>query len=138
MKTGENQVAVHGNYRVAGVKFLTSYETSKIYSFALFDEDIGVDDCVLVDTQIGYQAARVTEIMDKSETKTQPTKEVICRLDFSAFEKRKKNEARRKELKKKMDQEIKKVQEEILYETLSEKSPELAALLDEYRKLNEI
>ena len=137
MKTGENKMAVQGNYKVAGVKFLTGFDTSKTYDLALFDEDIEVEDCVLVDTQNGYQTARVVDIMDKNDTKA-PTREIICKLDFSAFEKRKETEARRKELKKRMDQEIKKVQEEILYETLAGKSPELAVLLAEYQKLNTI
>lgn len=136
-KTGENQMAVQGNYKVAGVQFLNGYDTSKIYDFALFDENIEVNDCVLTDTQNGYQAAKVVNITDKNDAKS-PTREIVCKLDFSAFNKRKETETRRKELKKRMDQEIKKVQEEILYETLAEKSPELAALLAEYQKLNTI
>lgn len=133
---GGNKNMLVGNYNVAMVKFVKGTNTVKGYAFALFDNNIGVDDLVLCDTSNGYGVARVTEIIPQSEYKgASVTKEIICKVDFTDFEVRKENREKAKKLKVEMDKKIKDLQELTLYEMMAAKCPELKEMLDEYKQL---
>lgn len=93
---------VTGKYKIALVNFLKGTNTTKDYAFALFDDSTNIDDCVLCDTNYGYQVAKVVN----------------------------------KELKAKMDALVADDKEMMIYRVLAEKNPEMAAMLDEYAKLN--
>ena len=132
---GNNNMLV-GNYNVAKVKFVQGTNTVQGSSFALFDNNIGVDDLVLCDTSSGYNVARVTEIIPQSEYEgVSVTKEIICKVDFTDFEARKENREKAKKLKVEMDKKIKDLQELTLYEMMAAKCPELKEMLDEYKQL---
>ena len=136
---GGNTMAVNGDYMVATVKFAQGTNTIKEYSFALFDADVFPSDFVLCDTANGYSVARVTGIVHKNEWEGVPvTKEIICKLDFSAFEKRKELRKQKEALKKQMDKIVADNQELILYQAIAEKNPEMAAMLAEYKSLANI
>lgn len=64
------------------------------------------------------------------------TEEVICKLDFSAYSERCKVRERAKELKDKMDQKIKELDEFSKYEMYAKNDPELYNMLSELRSLN--
>ena len=66
------------------------------------------------------------------------TREVICRVDFKAFEGRIEARKQRELLKKKMDKLVRDNQELILYQAIADKNPEMAALLDQYKALGEM
>lgn len=130
-------MAVSGKYRVAKVKMLQGVNTDKMYSFALFDNDVQEGDDVLVDTQYGFQAAKVIEIQSQDEyTGCAITREVICKLNFKDFENRKIMRKKREDLKKKMDKMVRENQEAILYQAVAEKNPEMARLFAEFQSLN--
>ena len=132
---GDNEM-ITGNYRVAMVKFVQGTNTTKEYAFALFDEYISVDDCVLCDTSYGYSVGKVVEIINKDEYEgADVTKEIICFVNFADFEQRKKNREEAKKLKSEMDKKMKEMQELALYEMMAEKSPELKEMLDNYKAL---
>ena len=136
---GGNTMAVNGDYMVATVKFAQGTNTIKEYSFALFDADVFPSDFVLCDTANRYSVARVTGIVHKNEWEGVPvTKEIICKLDFSAFEKRKELRKQKEALKKQMDKIVADNQELILYQAIAEKNPEMAAMLAEYKSLANI
>lgn len=130
---------VKGDYQVALVKFVQGTNTDKKYAFALFDYEAWVDDMVLVDTSNGYSVAVVTEIHDKASYEalgcSLPTREVICKLNFGAFDERKAKRAKANQLKKDMDKMVKSLQEMAVFELLAEKSPELKAMLEEYKSV---
>ena len=127
---------ITGNYRVAMVKFIQGTNTDKKYAFALFNDELEVDDCVLCDTRNGYSVGKIVEIISKDEYNgVEITKEIICYVDFSDFEQRKKNREEAKKLKSEMDKKMKEMQELALYEMMAEKSPELKAMLDNYKAL---
>lgn len=137
-KDGTNKM-MSGNYNVATVRFSQGTNTTKEYSFALFDTNVFPSDFVLCDTANGYSVARVTGIIPKSEWNGVPvTKEIICKLDFSAFEKRKELRKQKEALKKQMDRMVADNQELILYQAIAEKNPEMAAMLAEYKNLANI
>lgn len=132
-----NDMSVTGNYEVALVKFVQGVNTTKNYAFALFDDTVAVNDTVLVDTTNGYGVAVVNEIHGKVDYEelgcSLPTREVICKIDFTAFDERKNKRAKAIKLKKDMDNMVKSLQEIAVFELLAEKSPELKAMLDEYK-----
>ena len=130
-------MSVKGNYEVALVKFVQGMNTTKKYAFALFDNSVNIDDTVLVDTANGYGVAVVCEIHSKADYEelgcSLPNKEVICKIDFTAFDERKAKRVKAAKLKNDMDKLVKSLQEIAVFELLAEKSPELRAMLDEYK-----
>lgn len=128
---------VTGNYRIAIVNFLKGSNTTKGYSFALFDSSIMVDDIVLCDTSVGYQVAKVIDIVEQFDYNgADVTKEIICKVDFSNFQKRIEERKRKVELKAKMDAMVKDDKELMLYQMLAEKNPVMKEMLDEYTNIN--
>jgi hypothetical protein len=57
--------------------------------------------------------------------------------DTAAYDKRVENRKRAETLKKEMDKEVKKMQEQSNYDTFAERNPFLAELLVEYKNLTE-
>ena len=137
----DNDMVVKGNYDVAVVNFIQGVNTEKGYVFALFDADIAVGDTVLVDTCNGYCLAVVQDIFCKKDADSLgyqlPTKEVICKVDFTAFNDRKEKRAKAAQLKRDMEKKVKELQEIAVFELLAEKNPELAEMLSEYKNLAE-
>jgi len=133
-------MAVKGNYNVAMVKFVRGTNLIKEYAFALFDDtSVCIDDLVLCDTENGYGVAKVVSIVPQSEyTGVAVTKEIICRVDFTAFEERKEKRRQKEALKKQMDKMIHDNQELILYQALAEKSSEMAEMLAAYKSLGDV
>lgn len=131
---GDNEM-ITGNYRVAMVKFVQGTNTTKEYAFASFEDYIKVDDYVLCDTAYGYSVGKVVDIVNKDEYEGDVTKEIICFVDFTDFEQRKKNREEAKKLKSEMDKKMKEMQELALYEMMAEKSPELKEMLEQYKGL---
>ncbi len=125
-----------GTYNVAMVKMLQGVNTTKEYAFALYDEKVNVDNLVLCDTQYGYAVARVVNIMPLDEYEgVNITKEVICKVDFTDFEKRKEHRKKAQKLKSEMDKKVKELQDIALIELMAEKNPELKTMLEEYKNL---
>lgn len=136
---GNDDMSVSGNYEVVLVKFVQGTNTTKNYAFALFDNTVVPEDTVLVDTANGYGVAVVKEIHDKNDYESLgcslPTREVICKIDFTAFDERKEKRAKAIKLKNDMDKMVKSLQELAVFELLAEKSPELKEMLTEYKTL---
>lgn len=61
--------------------------------------------------------------------------EVVSVIDTEEFEKRVKDRARAEELKKTLDEEMKKAQEVQMYELMAQTNPAMRSLLDEYKSL---
>ena len=133
---GVNKNMLMGNYKVAMVKFVQGTNTTKGYAFALFDNDIKVDDTVLCDSATGYGVAKVTDIIEQKDYEgTQVTKEIICKVDFTAYETRKENRKKAQNLKVQMDKKINEMKELALYEMMAKDCPELAEMLNTYKGL---
>ena len=130
---------VKGNYRVAMCKFLQGTNTTKKYSFALFDSSISLDDCVLCDTANGYGVAKIVDIKAQEEyVGATVTKEIICKVDFTDFNNRIETRKKKEAIKKTMDKMIKENQEVVLYKMLAESNPDMAKLLEEYQSLSNV
>lgn len=138
-KKGEiDMAALEGRYTVAMVKFVQGANTVKEYAFACFDNTIAVGDTVLCDTQCGYGVAKVTRLVEQEEySGVAVTKEIICKIDLTEFEKRKANRTLRANLIKKMDKVAKENQNMHLYQMIAESNPEMRMLLEEFNKIGQ-
>ena len=136
----ENEMAISGNYKVAVVKHPTNYGFSEAsFSFALYPtEEVEVGDYVLCDTSNGCQVGKIEEICEKDDAPQKPTKEVICKLDFTNFNARKTAREDRRKLKAKMDAMLKESQELLLYQAIAKDSPEMASMLEQYKALGDV
>ena len=123
------------NFFVAGVKFLDGTNRDKEYFYALFDEYY-VGDLVVVQTgHHGLALAEISSIGWTDKERVKCSREIITRVDMSAFEDRQEKRNALAKLKNDMDKKVKELQETAIYELLAEKDPTLAAMLAEYKSL---
>lgn len=134
-------MAIEGNYRIALVKMLYGYSTSKTYGFALFDDlgEINTGDLVLVDANNQMQLASVEGITSREiyeqRCPSGVTKEVVCLVDARAYYRRKDIRKRLDKLKLEMNKLVQKNQQFALYQMMAETDPAMKNLFDEYRAL---
>lgn len=124
------------NFMVAGVKFLEGTNKDKEYFYALFDEyDVG--DLVVVQTgHHGLALAEISSVGWSDKERVKCSREIITRVDMTAFFQRQEKRKALTRLKKDMDKKVKELQETALYELLAEKDPTLADMLAKYKQLN--
>jgi len=132
----ETKMKLEPGYKIARVVFLDGFNTSKEYSFAIY-EDVEIDALVVVESN--YKVAKVCNILTVEEAKEQdivmPTKQVVAVVNDKAYKERQEKAKRRVELKKEMDKKVEAIKEEQLYAMFAKEDPALAALLAEYRSL---
>ena len=112
--------------------------TGKEYCFLSY-EDVTTGDVVVVDTAYGFQLATVTGLASRipSSIPKGKMKEVMCKVDFSAYTERKEKAEKMKHLKAEMDKRIKKLEEDAVYEMMAEKDSVLKEMLDEFKALQD-
>lgn len=124
------------NFVVAGIKFLDGTNIDREYAYALYDENIAVGDIVAVKTgHHGFALAEIASIGNFPHSAVQCGREVIDRVDFTAYAERKEKAKRLRALRVEMDEKVKQLQQTALYELLAEKDPTLKAMLEEYKSL---
>lgn len=140
-KGEENMSKIIGNYRVAKVRFLEGSNTYNTYNYALFDDEIQqYDNCVVKSANHGFGIAVIEEIIDDVDNISVTDnygniREIVCKIDMSAFNKRIDDRLRASQLKKEMDKKVQELQGLALYKIMAENSPELKAMLSEYEEL---
>ena len=97
-------------------------------------------DSVIVSGAASGMVQKIEEIVDPEEAAKRMgnksiTAEVIAYVDTSAYEERVAKRKEAAELKKKMDQVIKQMDESNKYEMYAERNPELKEMLEAYKKL---
>lgn len=138
-KEGENIMAAKltGYKQVAAIK--QGYST---YYYAIYDDGRKYypGDSVIVSGAASGMVQKIEEIVDPEEAAKRMgnksiTAEVIAYVDTSAYEERVAKRKEATELKKKMDQVIKQMDESNKYEMYAERNPELKDMLETYKKL---
>lgn len=129
-----------GNYKRAGIKFMsrdTSYRNCDIeYQYALYDENIKAGDTVVVKTaHHGFALATVTTVSDEGLNLIENGREIVTKVDFTAYTERHNRIERMTAIKAQMDKKVKELQNYAVYEMLAEKDENLKALLAEYKDL---
>lgn len=126
-----NMAEITGNYNVAMVKFLTGENTNKTYAFALFDREASINDYVVCDTVHGWKVCQIVDIIPKKEYNgSKFTKEVICVIDVSKYNRRKELRARKHELINKMENIAQNDNKIMMYQAIAERNPEMKELLN--------
>lgn len=104
------------------------------YVYANYDPDVKVGDlCVVKSEHHGLGLARIVEIIDRNDFET--CREVVAKVDTACYDERVKNRTKAAELKAKMQERAKQLQDIALYQTLAEKDPVMMELLSEYTGL---
>lgn len=136
---GENIMGTKltGYKQVAAIK--QGYST---YYYAIYDDGRKYypGDSVIVSGAASGMVQKIEEIVDPEEAAKRMgnksiTAEVIAYVDTSAYEERVAKRKEAVELKKKMDQVIKQMDESNKYEMYAERNPELKEMLDTYKRL---
>lgn len=95
------------DYITANAQFLDGTNHNMQYSYALYDPTICVSDIVVVKTgHHGFALAKVIEIAPESATAVQFGREIVSKVDFSAYTARQEKAKQLKELKQKMDAKV--------------------------------
>ena len=140
IKQGENIMAAKltGYKQVAAIK--QNYGT---YYYAIYDDGRKYcpGDKVIVSGVANGIIQTIEKIIDPETAVNRMgnkniTAEVIAYVDTSAYEERVAKRKEAEELKKKMDQVIKQMEENNKYEMYAEKNPELKEMLETYKKLS--
>lgn len=124
---------------VAKVKF--DLFPARPYYFALYDDSISVGDRVVVSGN-SNSIPKVEDILPwtaeiaKEKIGVEISQEVICKADFSKYEKRKRIREEKQRLKIEMNKRKKKIQEMKSDDYYASIDEEYANLLSEYRSLS--
>lgn len=129
----EENIMLKG-YRVAIVEF----PGSPRIAYALYDSDVSVGDTVVVSTgHHGLSIATIQEILPEgANQKVECNRQIVDRVDLSAWEERKQKAKELAKLKTEMDQRVKDLQEIALYEMAAERDPALKEMLEQFKKLS--
>lgn len=113
------------------IKYVDNTSPSS-YIYANFDPDVKVGDlCVISSAHHGIGLARIVEVIDDNGFET--CREVVAKVCTDAYDCRVANRNKAAELKAKMQERAKQLQDIALYHMLSEKDPVMMELLTEYQ-----
>lgn len=117
-------------------------QMGKPYYYAIYDDGRKYypGDKVIVSGTASGTVHMIKDIIDPEEAANRMgnkniTAEVVAYVDTSAYDERVEKRKEATELKKKMDQVIKQMDENNKYEMYAERNPELKAMLEAYKKL---
>jgi hypothetical protein len=131
---GNNMQNVTNYINIARIQYLNS-NTQSGYYYANFDATLKEGDLVVVKSlNHGLGLAKVTEIVDATDIGT--PREIVAKVDTADYDARVATRKTAAELKSKMEQRAKQLQDVALYQLLAEKDSEMAALLAQYRDLS--
>ena len=136
--TESEEIPMFENFVVAKVQFLDN--PVPVYSYALY-EDIPVGTVVVVQTgSHGFALAKIESIDTDPEAKKNVHKgrQVVCPVDFTAYNARKEALKRANELKTQMDAKLREAQTMAIYEMFAEKDESLKAMLTEFKSLHSL
>lgn len=107
------------------------------YVFANFDTDLAVGDkCVVKTPNNPMEVATVVEILEGNEFETD--REIVAKVDTSHYKFRVETRAKAAELKAKMQERAKKLQDIALYQMLAKDDSEMLELLNQYQSLSNV
>lgn len=122
------------NYDAVKVKYLDSSISKRELVFAAY-EPYEVNDYVVVNSgHHGFVVGQITSV-ENVEGNVQYGREIICKIDMTAYNDRKEHAKRRAELKDMMDSAVKDFKDMTMYEMIAAKNPEFAKLLEEFKEL---
>jgi hypothetical protein len=123
------------NYlNIAKIQFVDGNNT-RTYEYANFDPFLNPGDlCVVMSANHGLGVAKVVEIVDRNDLETR--REVVAKVWTDEYDKRVETRAKASELKAKMQERAKQLQDIALYQMLAKDDPAMMELLSEYQALS--
>ena len=122
------------NYNMVKAKYLDTSISKIDFIFAAY-ESYEVNDYVVVNSgHHGFVIAQVTAVEDV-DGKVEYGREIICKIDMTAYNDRKARAKRKAELKSKMEAKVKELQETAIFEMLAKEDTGLAEMLKEFKEL---
>lgn len=122
------------NYTMVKAKYLDTSISKRDIIFAAY-EPYEVNDYVVVNSgHHGFVVAQVTAV-ENVEGSVQYGREIICKVDMTAYNDRKARAKRRAELRDKMEAKVKELQETAIFEMLAKEDAGLAEMLKEFKEL---
>lgn len=133
---GEKKMQKMTNYlNIAVIRFLNE-SAFKTYEYANYEPELMINDLVVVmSAHHGMGLAEVVAIKDPTEVEIY--REIVAKVDTSNFDNRTAKRKQATELKAKMQERAKQLQDIALYQMLAKEDPEMAQLLQDYKSLNE-
>lgn len=141
LKIESEEIPMFQNYIVAEIQFLDN--PVPVHYYALYDHSIDNGDTVVVQTgNHGFALAKIYNVIESgadnfAEIKARVTKgrQVVCKVDFSAYYARQEALKKASELQKQMDAKLREAQTMAIYEMFAEKDDSLKAMLEEFKSL---
>ena len=122
------------NYHPVIINFISGSNTDVTYTYAAY-EDYAEGDYVVGHTgHHGMAIARV-KAMGTEDDKVEYGREIICKIDMTAYNDRKARAKRKAEIKSKMEAKVKELQETAIFEMLAKEDAGLAEMLKEFKEL---
>lgn len=109
--------------------------------FACYADNIVEGDYIVAklakSTNHDFGIAKVDKVLSYDDCPTAKIcREVVCKADFSAYEKRVENREKRAKLRKEMDERFKELEHLVAYEALAKEDSKMAELLKEYKEIS--
>ena len=133
-KKPQEEYFMEKNYSMIKAKYLDESISKRELVCAAY-EPYEVNDYVVVKSgHHGFVVAKVTAV-ENVEPPVQYGREIVCKIDMSAYEDRKARAKRKAELKSKMEAKVKELQETAIFEMLAKEDSGLAEMLKEFKEL---
>lgn len=132
----EESIDMLQGFVTAGVKFLDGTNSDTEYFYALYDENICTGDTVVVKTgHHGFALAVVSSIGEHGCDVVKCGREIVDRVDFTAYNDRCNRVKRLAELRSTLNDKVREYQQNAIYEMIAEKDPAMKPILDEYKAI---
>lgn len=133
---GENHMEKITNYlNVAKVTFINDSTPFHSIECANFEPLLQEGDlCIVKTARHGIALAEVAEITDRPSQEL--LREIVAKVDTSDYDTRVEQRQKAAELKAKMQERAKQLQDIVLYQTLAKEDPTMAQLLEDYQAIN--
>lgn len=104
------------------------------YIYANFEADLKVGDlCVVKPAHHPLALAKIVEVIERNDCET--TREIVAKVHTDFYDERVANRSKAAELKAKMRERAKQLQDIALYQMLAKDDPDMMDLLNEYQAL---
>lgn len=128
-----NTTVMTGNFRVAEMQFIDGNNTNRKYLYACYDAGIEPSDiCVVKTLNHGFGIAKVVGFISTDET---IRREIVCKVDFTEYDKRVATRKRMNSLIKEMNARAADLQQMAVYKLLAKEDDSMKALLEEFEQL---
>lgn len=131
VKENETMPNITNYFNAVKIQFIGDTMPCK-YIYANFESDLEEGDlCVVMPAHHGLALAKVVEIFEGNYYET--PREIVAKVDTCFYDERVKNRAKAAELKAKMQERAKQLQDIALYQMLAKDDPAMMELLEEYQ-----